>query len=284
MPTAAESPRVCLFGNPRKPAVRQAYERLAAWLADQPVRFAGRLADDVSDLLDPRPDRVIVLGGDGTILAVAGRMGTRQSPIVGVNLGKLGYLAEYSLDDLRAHFPRVLADRTLVCPRMMLDVTCERPDGARPRRVAVNDCVVHAGPPFRMIELELLLDGRSVTSITGDGLIVSTPTGSTAHNLSCGGPILGPDVRAMILTPISPHSLTHRPVVVGPDARVEIVARRTNDGTAAVIDGQHTTPLAPGSRIVVRADDETFNLVRHPDRPAWRTLVEKLSWGRNPAP
>ncbi len=282
MSTADATTRICLIGNPHKPDVPAAFERIRAWLAQKPVRLTAEMDGETALRLAEPHDLVIVLGGDGTILRVAGLLGQRQVPICGVNMGKLGYLAEYSVDDLQRHFERIVGDARLVSHRMMLDVETQAPSGPPQRRVACNDCVIQAGPPYRMIELSLRLDGFEVTRLTGDGLILSTPTGSTAHNLSSGGPILQPDVQATIVTPICPHSLTLRPVVVGPDAVVEVVALRSNEGTAAVIDGQLSTPFPSGARIVARRSATTFKLIRHPDLPAWKTLIRKLSWGHGP--
>jgi NAD+ kinase len=274
--------RVCLVGNPNKPDAPPAFDRIRKWLIGRGVQVVGGVDRQAATHLAESHDMVIVLGGDGTILTTAGLLGGCQSPIVGVNLGKLGYLAEFTVEDFEKHGERLLADASLVSQRMMLDVEIHTSGRPVRRRFAFNDCVIHAGQPFRMIELAVRLDGQDVTHITGDGLIVATPTGSTAHNLSAGGPILQPDVQAAILTPICPHSLTHRPIVVGPDAVIEVSPLRTNEGTAAVIDGQQSQPLSVGGRVLARRAAETFRLVRHPDRPAWKTLIRKLSWGRPP--
>ncbi len=273
---------VLLVGNRQKPDVPAAFERLRQWMADRNVRISGTLDGDPGIIGGGSHDRVVVLGGDGTILATAGQMGARQSAIIGVNMGKLGYLAEYSVEDLEQHFDKAVGDASLVSERMMLRVEVHVAGGEVRHGWACNDCVVHAGAPFRMLELLLRLDGQDVTRIAGDGLIIATPTGSTAHNLSSGGPILQPDVRAIIVTPICPHSLTVRPVVVGPDATVEIIAVRSNEGTTAVIDGQQSIALPAKSRILIRRAGDPFKLVRHPDRPAWKTLIRKLGWGTPP--
>lgn len=273
---------ILLVGNRQKPDVPAAFNRLREWMADRNVRVSGTLDGDAGTIATGNHDRVVVLGGDGTILSTAGQMGARQWPIIGVNMGKLGYLAEYSVEDFEKHFDKAAGDASLVSERMMLRVEVHLPGGDVRSGWACNDCVVHAGAPFRMLELALRLDGQDVTRIAGDGLIIATPTGSTAHNLSSGGPILQPDVQAVIVTPICPHSLTHRPVVVGPDATVEILAIRSNEGTTAVIDGQQSIAMPTSSRIVIRRAGETFKLVRHPDRPAWKTLIRKLGWGTPP--
>ncbi|MCK6456535.1 MAG: NAD(+)/NADH kinase [Phycisphaerae bacterium] len=279
MPDPTQRRRICLVGNPAKPLVPPAFERVRNWLANHDL--TAELDGDLQRVLSSPFDLVIVLGGDGTLLRVAGALKHPHTPIVGVNMGKLGYLAEFSEDDLRKHFDRVLNDPSLISERMALRVEITTPRTAPRQLRAVNDCVIHAGAPFRMIQLRISIDGQHVTDIAGDGLILATATGSTAHNMSGGGPILQPDVQAIALTPICPHSLTHRPVVVGPDARVEVRAIETNEGTTAVIDGRENLPLPRESLVTAQRAAEPFRLVRHPDRPAWLTLVKKLSWGQN---
>jgi len=282
MNNSPSSRRVCLVGHPGKPDVPKVFERIRAWLTQRSIHPTGRPDGKIApDPANPH-DFAIVLGGDGMILATAGMLGAHQIPIVGVNLGKLGYMAEFSVDDFERHGDRVLSDPSLVTQRMILDVEITVAGRPALHRYAFNDCVVHSGPPYRMIELGVRLDGQNVTHFTGDGLILATPTGSTAHNLSAGGPILQPDVEGAIITPICPHSLTHRPIVVGPHATIEITALRSNEGTTAVIDGQYTTPLPVGGRIAARRAKQTFKLVRNPDRPPWKTLTDKLSWGKPP--
>src|SRR5690606_34408863 len=155
---------------------------------------------------------------------------------VGVNFGKLGFLAEFSQDDVLRHLDAVLGDDTIVSRRIMLQAEVRENDVVHFRSVAVNDCVVHAGPPYRMINLSLTVGGDPLTEFSGDGLVIATPCGSTAHNMSVGGPMVQSEVPAIIITPISPHSLTHRPLVVAGDAVVEVHARQVNGGTSVVID------------------------------------------------
>jgi NAD+ kinase len=147
---------------------------------------------------------------------------------------------------------------------------------------AINDCVIQAGPPFRMITLGVQLDGAHLSNVAGDGLIVCTPSGSTAHNLSAGGPIVQPDVDAMILTPLNPHSLTHKPIVVNREARLEITAMIVNEGTTAIIDGQEPHPLRTADRVIIRRYAHDFLLVRNPRHDRWHNLVTKLHWGQSP--
>lgn len=272
--------RVFLLGNATKSIVGATFDRLSRWLDDRGVLVGSDSDGHLERIREARPDLVVVLGGDGTILAAARAMDDEQAPIVGVNLGKLGYLADFTADELQRHFDQILSDDGLVSRRMMLDVIIAEPSGATWRGLAVNDCVVRAGTPFRTVSLSVALDDHPLTTIIGDGLIVATPTGSTAHNLSCGGPILEPHIEAMILTPMAPHSLSHRPVVLHSDICIHITAAETNQGTTAVLDGQIIRPLPSQARISVRRASERFRHVRNPERNGWDTMINKLKWGQ----
>jgi NAD+ kinase len=281
MPPSNTKPRVFLIGNAEKPEVPDPFRRLSGLLSSRGLLAGSDLQFRPENINPARPDYVVALGGDGTILAVGQAMQQRQVPIVGVNLGKLGYLADFSVDELERDFGRILGDPDLVSRRMMLDVRLDAAAGDQPYDgIALNDCVIRVAQPFRTVGLAVDLDGHPVTTIVSDGLIVSTPTGSTAHNMSCGGPIVQPDVDAIILTPLCPHSLTHRPVVVGPQAKLGITVRATSMGAALVLDGQFIRPLPGGSRLVITCSKQHFQLVRNPARKGWDTLVQKLKWGQ----
>jgi NAD+ kinase len=253
---------------------------MAEWLNSRCELVGSDLSGRADEISAARPDYVIALGGDGTILCVGQALGHRQVPIIGVNLGKLGYLAHFSAEDLERHLDRVFADPSLVSRRMMLDVKRTLPTGEVSHGVALNDCVLRVGEPFRTVGLSVHIDDQPVTTIVSDGLIISTPTGSTAHNMACGGPIVFPDVDAIILTPLAPHSLTHRPVVVGPTSQVTIAVRQTSAGTAVVLDGQLVHPVPGGTTISVRKSPESMQLVQNPERRSWDLLVQKLKWGQ----
>lgn len=273
-------PRVIILRNPAKPEAEATMASLRQMLAAKADVVAAETIDTAADHLDQQLDRIFVLGGDGSLLMVARTMGQRQVPLVGVNFGKLGFLAEFNVADIEQYLDMILHEPAVVSSRMMLDVTIHNGNQSPSRLLAVNDCVVHAGHPYRMITLEVGVDGEHLTNITGDGLVLATPSGSTAHNMSVGGPIVHPEVEALILSPISPHSLTHRPLVVAGDSRIEVLARHANEGTTAVLDGQVALPLAPGDRVGVQRADAAFRLVRHPGQPHWFTLTQKLKWGR----
>jgi NAD+ kinase len=280
MATAADMRRVYLFGNPSKPHAQEAIERLKN-SANAPFEVVGAsLGRQIEDNAR-HADRIVVVGGDGTLIGVARSLGSRQIPLIGVNVGKLGFLAEFSCDDLIKDFDRAVNDDSLISRRAALDVQIEN-GGVRHSSPAINDCVIQAGPPFRMITLGVQLDGEHLSNVAGDGLIVCTPSGSTAHNLSAGGPIVEPGVDAMIMTPLNPHSLTHKPIVVHRESKLEITALTVNEGTTAIIDGQEPHPLRSADRVIIRRFAHDFLLVRNPKHGRWHNLVKKLHWGQPP--
>jgi len=272
--------RVVILLNPNKPDAKATMDHLVTAVQRQAdVVYTGTIAEAATSL-DHRPDMILVLGGDGSLLAVARSLGKRQVPIAGVNFGKLGFLAEFSIDEIINQLAVILNDASLVSQRMMMEASISGADGRTITSLAVNDCVVHAGPPFRMIELSIAADGHHLTNFSGDGLVLATPSGSTAHNMSVGGPIVQSGVQALILSPISPHSLTHQPLVVAGDSEIGVLARLANEGTTVVIDGQISFPFRQGHRLVVRRSPWNFLLVHNPSQPQWYTLTKKLKWGQ----
>jgi NAD+ kinase len=276
-------PDVVIVSNAEKPHAAAVADRLRSALASR-----CQLHETIVDVQDPAlgqadAERIIVLGGDGTILATARTLAARSIPIVGVNLGKLGFLADFSVDELIEHFDDVMADERLIAPRMVLLVAVQRGDGREDFEVqAINDASMIAGPPFRMVEMELRVGGQTLARTAGDGLILSTPTGSTAYNLSAGGPILMPALQGIVVTPIAPHSLAFRPMVVDSETEISVKMTRVNTGTTLVVDGQVSTTLGSNDVVTVRRYDRDFQLIRNPASTPWVTLVTKLGWGRPP--
>lgn len=276
--------RVAVVGSPDpRLGVGQILPRVVRWLESRAeVVFAG-LTLESSRTLEHQPDLIFVLGGDGTLIAAVHDLRMHQRPIVGVNLGKLGFLADFTIEHLESDGTFLFQEgETPITRRVMLDVRIEAADGEVLRTPAVNDCVVHAGHPFRMIELVLEADGREVARISGDGLIVGTPSGSTAHNLAAGGPILEPTATSVILTPICPHALTYRPLTMAIERQIVIRGLRTNEGTTAVIDGRTLRPLRTGDAIHFTRYGADFLLVRNPRSAEWESLRNKLHWGEAP--
>lgn len=276
--------RILVLGNANKPGVKEEAQRLLPVLQQHAEISAIDLYRE-KDLSAIGADLALVLGGDGAILRAARQMAYQQTPVLGVNLGKLGFLADLSPEELMAVFPAVAKGEYRVTRHLMFECRIESADPATPTPppyLGLNEIVIQAGFPFHMIEVELSLDGERASRFSGDGLILSTPIGSTAHNLSAGGPILGQELAAFVLTPICPHTLTTRPVVDSADKTYTIEVRRASAGTALIIDGQDIVPLAVGHRITVRKAPVQFGLVKVPGRSYYQTLRDKLRWGTPP--
>lgn len=240
-------------------------------------------------------DLIVVLGGDGTLLSESRRYAPLGRPMLGVNFGKLGFLAEFDLDSLRRQADAIFGSEAITVRELPLLRTSIHPAGSRnapaaaPRFTgeALNECVITAGPPYRLVSISISIDGHPGPTLGGDGLIVSTPTGSTAYNLSAGGPILAPEVNAFTITPIAAHSLAFRPIVVSSASRIELTLLRTNTdgpdhGTTLVLDGQVHAPLYRGDRVTITTSDRRVRFARNPEGNYWSTLIGKLNWAAAP--
>jgi NAD+ kinase len=222
-------------------------------------------------------DALVVLGGDGTFLLGASMVADDGVPLFGVNLGSLGFITHYARAEAAAALEQAAQGRLAVDERMRLQVTIGTPDGPGESRAAVNDAVLTQRALARLLDLEARLDGAEIATYKADGLIVSTPTGSTAYTLAAGGPILTPDLRAIALTPICPHTLTHRPLVLRPDARLQI--KNVSGGEVTLtIDGQWGLELKNGDWIDVQQAAQPLRLFHSPT-PFFAILRQKLSWG-----
>jgi NAD+ kinase len=229
--------------------------------------------------LAAQADVLIVLGGDGTILSAARLAAERGIPILGVNMGGLGFLTEVQLDDLYGALDRLFANDFVIDERLMLHALIHRHGEIVASGTVLNDVVISKGTLARMIELKIAIQGQFITNLRADGLIVSTPTGSTAYSLSAGGPIVNPSVQALILTPISPHTLTHRPLIVPADVEIEVILTSRDDGAMATLDGQVGVAIVQGDTTLVRVSDRRTKLVRFPESHYYDVLREKLKWG-----
>lgn len=227
-------------------------------------------------------DLVVVLGGDGTLISMAARIAQarRDVPLLGVNFGSLGFLTEIRIDEIYASLQAVLDGRAVYEHRAMLQAEAFRNDQRFDTRVLLNDVVFTKGALSRMIELSVWVDGGFVTRVKADGLIVASATGSTAYNLAAGGPIVHPSANALILTPIAPHTLTNRPVVI-PGSAVVDVRPHVNDGDDVFVtyDGQSGYPIRQGDMVRTVTADERICLVKAPSRGYFELLREKLKWG-----
>jgi len=244
-------------------------------LAEQVGQVNGTSGEDIPALVD----MVIVLGGDGTLISVARRIGDRNVPIVGVNLGQLGFLTEITRDELPEMLERIIADDYEVSDRMMLDAAIRRNGKIVGKFTVLNDVVINKGALARIIDMETCVDGRHLTSYKADGLIVSTPTGSTGYNLAAGGPIIYPDINSLLITPICPHMLTNRPIMVWSRSMIEIKLRFEDDVVFFTGDGQVGRKLLPGDVVEVSRSESRTRLVTSPSKDYFEILRTKLSWG-----
>jgi NAD+ kinase len=278
-------PKLVLFGDLERASVAEAMERFGVFAAGKAEIVASCCIEECNEDMLAKSDFAIVFGGDGTIIFAARALSEAGVPVIGVNIGKLGFLAEFSVGELEELFNDIVSGRTPVEKRMMLSCRVFSMAGGRQERfssTAVNDVYITAGPPFRLIDLRIAVDGQQVASCVSDGLIISTPTGSTAYNLSAGGPILAGPMEAMVITPICPHSLSFRPIVIDARGTVEVFCVRVNEGTTALIDGQVSLNLSVDDVVRVRKDNRSFLIVNNPMRTRWETLATKLSWAEPP--
>jgi NAD+ kinase len=271
--------RFFLLGYEQKPQVREAAARLRPVLEQygEIVAFDLRQEEDLSRCT---ADLAIVLGGDGSILRAVRQMGYRQVPVIGVNLGTLGFLADLTPDELVRALPALRAGDCRVASHLMFECEYPTPDG-RKVVLGLNEVVLHALSAGHLTELDLLVDGEPVTTFRGDGLIISTPVGSTAHSLSAGGPILSQELPAFVITPICPHTLTHRPLVDAADKQYTIRVRRPEGATLSA-DGQFLRQVAGGETVTVRRAGVSFLLGKVAGRTYYQTLRDKLHWGTPP--
>ncbi|MFP6663047.1 MAG: NAD(+)/NADH kinase [Deltaproteobacteria bacterium] len=225
-----------------------------------------------------RVDAIVVLGGDGTLLATARLSGEREVPLIGVNLGTLGFLAETTEGELEGVLARTLAGEAKVDRRRMLHATVEMATGRTTTHQALNDAVLSRGALGRTIDIEAHIDGAYLARFNADGLIVSTPTGSTAYNLSAGGPLIHPSVRVMLLSPICPHTLSIRPIVVDDGSRLELRLGNSREGLLLTLDGQETVSLSPADRVVITRSPYAACLVTAADLSYYDLLRTKLGW------
>jgi NAD+ kinase len=279
---------VGVFIKPNQPQIAEVVRALDAWLVERGLQvvMGEQAANTTGPPVTLRPeiaqkiDLMIVLGGDGTLLAVARAIGSWPVPILGVNLGTLGFLTEIAQNELFETLEEVLMGHFLVEPRMRLDVAVERAGELVGHYLALNDAVLARTALSRMVDLEAWADGAEVTTYYGDGLIVSTPTGSSAYSLSAGGPLVLPGVQAMVLTPICPHTLTQRPLVLPHTCNVDIRVHNTRGGDVQLtVDGQVGCELREGDRVTVRRSEHPALMLAPPGRNRFEVMRTKLRWG-----
>jgi NAD+ kinase len=273
--------RIFVLGDGKRPGVQHEADTLLPLLRQHCEIVVYDLAQE-TDLSNHQAELALVLGGDGSILRAARQMGYQQTPILGVNLGKLGFLADLGPEEFRKCLPQLMAGRFRVASHLMFECTIEPRKPCR-TCLGLNEAAFHAGPPFRLTEFDLTIDQEPVSRFASDGLIISTPIGSTAHSLSAGGPILGQELDAFVITPICPHTLTNRPVVDSASRTYTIQIGREAQNTSLVIDGQEMIELSPGDRATIRRAPVSFGLVKMAGRSYYQTLRDKLRWGVPPS-
>lgn len=287
--------RIGVVVKPHQPDALETLCGLTEWLSAREIKLVGGqtidreriehktgcAVDTVADEdLAGSADLILVLGGDGTMIATARTIGDVEVPVIGVNYGGLGYLAEFRIEEMFSALELILAGNYALESRLMLEVELRRGDELITHNRVLNDVVVNKSALARIIEIETYLNDQFVNSFRADGLIVSTPTGSTAYNLSAGGPIVYPSMNAVVITPICPFTLSNRPIVVPDDSVIDVRLMTKNEDVALTLDGQVGFPLQVGDRLTIHKSETTFNLVRPTNRNYFDVLRDKLKWGR----
>ena len=282
VPRSTVVPRLAVLGNGTKAEVREVAARLTEAIKRQPGVVFGLvdLSPD-TDLTTLEADVALVLGGDGTVLHTVRRMKDNPTPVIGINVGRLGFLADLTPSQFIERLPDLATHRYTIENLMTLSCSILSKSGEVRKFRGLNEVVLRAAPTFHILEIDLSIDGESVISYRGDGLILATPVGSTAHSLSCGGPILPPNAQMFVVTPMGAHTLTQRPLV---DSAYKVYDLKNNgEGSAVlVIDGQVQIPIEVDDRISVRRCNTPFPMVRLPKYSFYRTLRDKLGWGTAP--
>jgi NAD+ kinase len=279
---------VGIIAKPGIPHASSIVPELVRWLNDR--GFATRLDQEAAIYLGrtdglARADvpegtqLVIVLGGDGTLLSAARAVAGRAIPLLPVNLGGLGFLTAITMDQLYPELERAFRGEQRVVPRRMLHADLVRRGDVVKSYEALNDVVISKTQFARMIDLEALVDSQYVSTFKADGLIIATPTGSTAYSLSAGGPIVFPAVAAICITPVCPHTLTNRPVLVPESSVIELISHATDNEAFLTIDGQVGEPLLNGDSVICRSSEHRVLLVRPPKMFFFDVLRQKLKWG-----
>ena len=293
--TQSSIKRIGVVVKPHQPDALETLCRLTLWLNERSIQLVGTAEIQHEQVehqtgcavtvvkdedLASGVDLILVLGGDGTMIATARMIGDAEVPVIGVNYGGLGYLAEFPIEELFASLDSILTGEYKVQRRVMLAVELWRGEALITRNRVLNDVVVNKSALARIIEIEAYLDHQFVNLFRADGLIVATPTGSTAYNLSAGGPVIYPSMNAVVITPICPFTLSNRPIVVPDESVIDVRLKTEKEDVALTLDGQVGFPLEVNDRIVIRKSKTTFNLVQPPNRNYFDVLRDKLKWGR----
>ncbi len=281
--------RVGIVIKPHRPEAREVLKQLIPWLKarDREVvldvetaSLAGAEGTGLAKADIPKAaDLVVVLGGDGTLLSVARLIRSKEVPILGVNLGGLGFLTEITLDEMYPVLGAVLSGNYRASLRMLLRVVVRRGGETIAEDIVLNDAVMTKSALARIVDLEVFVEQEYVTTYRADGLIISTPTGSTAYGLSAGGPILFPTMHALLLVPICPHTLTNRPLVLPEAVGVRVILNSQNEDVYLTLDGQVGFPLQYRDQVEVQRADQQITLIASPKKNFYEILRSKLKWG-----
>lgn len=280
-----------------KPNHREAWQtacELSVWLKKRDINLICKLHEESekfdtsncgiksvdTEKFQNEADLIVVLGGDGTMISTARLTGDKEVPVLGINYGSLGYLTEFRIEEMFPALGKILEGDYQIDRRVMLDAEHLRDGDKIASGRVLNDVVINKAALARIIEIEVELNNLFVNSFRADGLIVSTPTGSTAYNLSAGGPILFPSMNAVVLTPICPFTLTNRPIVVSDNDEIIIKLKNEIEGVVLTLDGQIGHQIKANDRVLIRKSATTFNLVQPPNRNYFDVLRNKLKWGR----
>ena len=287
--------RVGVVLRPHHPEALETIYRLAEWLCARDILVV--CAPDIErakiesetgcrieilemDKLAGSVDLIVVLGGDGTMIGTARSIGDHSVPVLGINYGHLGYLAEFRVDEMFPVLESILEGNYRIDHRVMLAVELFRGQERVLHSRVLNDVVINKAARAHIIAIEAYMNRQFVNSFRADGLIVSTPTGSTAYNLSAGGPVIYPSMNAVVMTPICPFTLSNRPIVVPDDALIELSLKTPDEEVALTLDGQVGVPIMVGDRMLIRKSGTTFNIVQATNRNYFDVLRDKLRWGR----
>jgi len=279
-----------IFSRPRRADLTAIVAPLLDWIAKRGCRalYDNETAEALNEGSTPglsrnqlaaQSDLLVVLGGDGTLLAAAREAAPRGIPILPINLGSLGFLTSFTLDEMYPALEETLAGKSETSERVMLTASLFRKGQAIESKNVLNEVVVNKGALARMIEVELFIDEEFVCRYRADGLIVATPTGSTAYSLSAGGPIVHPDVESLIVTPICPHTLTDRPVVIGDGCKIEMRLRGDAASVYLTLDGQKGILMQSEDRVGISRAKERLKLIQPHRKSYYEILRSKLKWG-----
>jgi NAD+ kinase len=274
--------KIILLGDISKKKIRETITELEPLFRKKSHLSVIDISDE-DELKNVSADLAFVFGGDGTILSASRKLYNKQIPLIGVHLGKFGFLAELTLQDINDSLARICAGEYVISQRMLLTCKVIRAKQVIHETVGLNDAVISRTSLSRLISIKLYVNGKIVTTYSCDGLIVSTPAGTTAHSLSAGGPIVTPDMEAFAITPICPHTLSNRPLVVSGDSKIEMEQISESKGVGLTVDGQVYFDVKAGDRVVIEKAEKKLQLIDTQTRTFYDVLREKLNWRGQPA-